>query len=118
MPLDSVNSPFSTPPASARPGLPADPPRTHTDFARDPLRKACQDFESIFISIVFRQMLDSACAGSSGTVAGAGVLEMLGDQAFAGQMARNGGFGLSGYLYRLLAKSPANSSLDFREGAG
>jgi len=117
MPLDSVNSPFATRPASGRPVLPADPPRTSAAMARDPLRKACQEFESIFISIVFRQMLDSACAGSGGTVAGAGVLEMLGDQAFAGQIARNGGFGLSDYLYRLLAKSPAGSTLDLYQGA-
>jgi Rod binding domain-containing protein len=68
--------------------------------------------------MIFRQMLESARSGARDMIAGAGMLDMLGDQAFAGQIARSGGFGLSDYLSRLLARSPAGSTLDVYEGSG
>jgi flagellar protein FlgJ len=68
------------------------------------LKKACQDFESIFISMIFRQMMDSIPKGSDSSVAGAGVMNSLGDQAISQQLARQGGFGLADALYKDLAR--------------
>lgn len=85
----------ATPPAPAGPA--------QKNLASDPLQKACQDFESIFVSMVFRQALNATRAASENEVAGAGVFDMLGDQALAGHIARNGGFGIAAYLYRLLS---------------
>ncbi len=97
--------PAGLPCRPATPLAPAGPMQKNP--APDPLRKACQDFESIFVSMVFRQALNATRVASQDGVAGAGVFDMLGDQAFAGHIARNGGFGIAAYLYRLLSsRSP------------
>lgn len=68
------------------------------------LKKACEDFESLFISMIMRQMLDSI-PRSKTTVAGAGIMDSLADHAFSQQIAKSGGFGIARSLYLELSRN-------------
>jgi len=106
--------PFDVPRVPAGPGPapgPTGPPRNSPPQSPDALHKACQDFESIFVSMIFRQAVNAARIDSGDNIAGASVFDMLGDQAFAGHIARSGGFGLAAYLYRLLSTHSSEPAL-------
>lgn len=73
------------------------------------LKKACQDFESIFISMILRQMLDSI-PKSSPSSAGTGLMSALADQGVAEHLARSGGIGLADVMYKQLSKTLVEQS--------
>lgn len=86
-----------------QPGIKAQPPAlTGTDAAK--LKQACTEFESIFISMIMRQMMDSIPkSGASAT--GSSILSGIADQAVAEHLAKCGGFGLGDSLFRDLSKT-------------
>lgn len=75
-----------------------------TSVSSAELRDACSDFESIFISMIMRQMLDSI-PKSGPKVAGSDLMQTLSDQAVASHIAKSGGFGLAKVMYEQLAAS-------------
>ena len=68
------------------------------------LKQACQDFESVMLGIVFKQMSASAKGGMlDQSAANKQWREMLDDER-AKNMAASGGIGLAEHLYRDLER--------------
>jgi peptidoglycan hydrolase FlgJ len=89
------------------------PPRTtgaaRTDDPRDAkLREAAQEFEAIFVEMIFKQMR-SANAALSGESKGfaRSTYEGWQDQELARSISRQGSFGLAEVLYRQLQQQAA-----------
>ncbi len=68
------------------------------------LKQACEEFESIFISMVFRQMMESI-PKSNDSNPSSGILSGIADEAVGRYLAKSGGFGLQESLMRELLKA-------------
>ncbi|MCC6484755.1 MAG: rod-binding protein [Armatimonadetes bacterium] len=85
------------------------PAQTRPDAQQEKLKKACQDFEAIFLRFILQKMRD--------TVPKDGLIEnsdaqqtyqqML-DAAMADQMSRSGSFGLAEMLYKQMSLQDAS----------
>lgn len=61
------------------------------------LQKVCQDFESIFLSMIWKEMMKSTGQDLGGW-------DVLAEQAMGEQWARAGGIGLAKVMYRAMSK--------------
>ena len=85
-------------------------PRPDQDKAK--LRKACQDFEAVFIGQIWKQMRSSVPSeGMLHSKEEQSYLSMF-DQEMSIKMARSGGIGLSDLLYDNLSQRLLNASKD------
>jgi len=76
------------------------------------LRKACQDFEAVFIGQIWKQMRSSVPKdGMFHSKEEESYLSMF-DQELSGKMSRSGGIGLSDLLYDNLSQRLVNASRD------
>lgn len=76
------------------------------------LRKACQDFEAVFIGQIWKQMRSSVPKdGMLHSKEEEGYVSMF-DQELSVKMARSGGIGLSDMLYANLSERLVNASRD------
>lgn len=74
------------------------PSKTGGATARDPrLEKTCQEFEAVFLSMIWKEMRKS-----SGTDLGG--WDTFAEQALGQHWARNGGIGLAKVIYKAMAK--------------
>lgn len=70
------------------------------------LRKACADFESIFLYQIFKSMRSTVPqSGLANKMTGKDTYEMMMDQKISEEMANKGGVGLQGVLYKQLHKA-------------
>src|SRR3990172_2518412 len=68
------------------------------------LRKACADFESLFIYQMFKTMRNTVPPGGLlGNRAGKDVYEMMMDQKVSEELAKKGGMGLQDVLFNQLS---------------
>ena len=69
------------------------------------LRKACADFESVFIYQMFKTMRSTIPqSGLTNKMAGKDTYEMMMDQKISEELAKKGGMGLQGVLFNQLNK--------------
>jgi peptidoglycan hydrolase FlgJ len=81
------------------------------------LKKACQDFEAVFIGQIWKQMRASVPKeGMLHSKEEESYLSMF-DQELSLKMARSGGIGLSDMLYANLSERLVNASRDTTSGA-
>lgn len=65
------------------------------------LQKACQDFEAVFLTMIWREMLKS-------TKTDLGGYETFAEQAIGDQWAQSGGIGLAKVICRSMSKYLSN----------
>lgn len=65
------------------------------------LQKACQDFEAVFLTMIWREMLKS-------TKTDLGGYETFAEQAIGDQWAKSGGIGLAKVMYGNMSKHLSN----------
>jgi len=100
--------------AAAKAALGSGPARSAKAAQGDPgaanpldkrLRKACQDFEAIFLRYLLQKMRDSVPKGGLfGTSQGEEIFRSMLDGSLADEMAKSGSLGLGGTLYNQLAR--------------
>jgi len=74
-----------------------------------PLRKACLDFESYFLQIMFREMRKTSFAGENGVSQNDRASEIFRDMLdgeYANAFAKTGGIGLAEMMYKAIPDSP------------
>ena len=70
------------------------------------LRKACADFESIFLYQIFKSMRSTVPQSElANKMTGKDTYEMMMDQKISEELAKKGGMGLQGVLFQQLHKS-------------
>jgi flagellar protein FlgJ len=78
-------------------------PAQHPASAQQPLKRACEDFEAIFVQYLFksmRQSVDRVTDDSEGSTRE--LHESMLDEAVAAELSRSGGLGLGKLLYEQL----------------
>lgn len=102
------DSRISSIPVSLPPGtLKADAPVGSEEKARQEkkLRKACADFEAIFLYQMFKTMRNTVPqSGLTNKMTGRDTYEMMMDQKVSEELAKKGGMGLQGILFKQLNK--------------
>ncbi len=75
----------------------------HKDLSTDRLKKACNEFESIFITHMLKSMRASIAGDGLFLNSNAGkMIESMFDENLSLGIAKDGGIGLSGMLYEKL----------------
>ena len=95
-----ANAISSVKPRAAAPAQPA-----KADPAAGRLKKACQDFEAVFLRQLLQKMRDTVPKGGLlGDSQAEGIWRSMLDGALADEMAKSGNLGLGAMLYNQLAK--------------
>lgn len=89
------------------------------------LKKVCEDFESIFVNMMFKSMRQaSAAEEDDGLVEksfGRGIFEEMRDEELSKKVAEGGGMGIANVMYRQLkkysnpAETPEAATLDVKK---
>jgi peptidoglycan hydrolase FlgJ len=77
-----------------------------TDFQKQKLKKACEDFEAIMVTYLFKSMRESTLKAETETEefgSGKGLYEGMMDETLANQLSHHQGLGLAKLLYQQLA---------------
>lgn len=75
-----------------------------TDFQQQRLKKACEDFEAIMVTYLFKSMRETAIkADSEDFGGGRDLYEGMMDETLAAQLSHQGELGLAKLLYQQLA---------------
>jgi Rod binding domain-containing protein len=76
-----------------------------TDFQKQKLKKACEDFEAIMVTYLFKSMRETALKADSEDFGGGGkdLYEGMMDETLATQLSHQGELGLAKLLYQQLA---------------
>ncbi|HZP80535.1 MAG TPA: rod-binding protein [Chthonomonadaceae bacterium] len=103
MPIPPLSSLTPSPgvPATNRP---ADAVTEAAQQRHEKLKKACQEFEAIFIGMMLKQMRKSLTGSNAlfGNSSEAKLYQEMSDEATASQMSRAGGLGLADLLCKRL----------------
>jgi len=75
--------------------------KAYTEKDEKELREACQDFESIFVNMLLKEMRKSVPSSSS-SYAENTFTEML-DEELANEMSKGGGIGIADMMYKQLS---------------
>jgi flagellar protein FlgJ len=93
----------------------------NTDPSQDAqrLRKACRDFESVFLRILLHEMRKGIPEGGVFALsASTGMYREIADDYFAAKLAESGGMGLGDVLYEQLERALAARAYSATAGAG
>jgi peptidoglycan hydrolase FlgJ len=79
------------------------PPPNPSEVEQKRLRKACEGFEAIFTSYLFKSMRESGFKAEGEDSSGSmGMYEEMMDGTLASELSQNGGLGLAKMLYSQL----------------
>jgi peptidoglycan hydrolase FlgJ len=79
-----------------------------SDFQKQKLKKACEDFEAIMVTYLFKSMRETSMRSEpegegEEFASGKGLYESMMDEAVAGELSHSQGLGLAKLLYKQLA---------------
>jgi peptidoglycan hydrolase FlgJ len=109
LPINKTVKPLEQSAPASRPG--------EKKLDREKLKKACSDFEALFLARMLKQMRQSIPQnGLLGNGPGKEIYQSLMDQELAKKISQRGGVGLGENLYRQVLQREEKSSAATREG--